>query len=161
MRDNSIVWEFILGEGVITYPTNYAVLCQINEIVEEGFSYTAGKLRSVPVTIGGSKYIPPIPFETQIKEDLLDILSKPASYEVAIELLLYVIKKATLFRREQTDGSHLCQSLSYQSRYGNRGYSCGTCFGIQNAFNTILRNRCSTDQRLPDGEVLNKTKIIC
>ena len=23
-------WEFILGEGVITYPTNYAILCQIN-----------------------------------------------------------------------------------------------------------------------------------
>lgn len=86
-------WEFILGEGVITYPTNYAVLCQINEIVEEGFSYTAGKLRSVPVTIGGSKYIPPLPFETQIKEELFDILSKPASYEVAIELLLYVMKK--------------------------------------------------------------------
>lgn len=86
-------WEFILGEGVITYPTNYAVLCQINEIVEEGFSYTAGKLRSVPVTIGGSKYIPPLPFETQIREELIDILSKPASYEVAIELLLYVMKK--------------------------------------------------------------------
>ncbi len=86
-------WEFILGEGVITYPTNYAVLCQINEIVEEGFSYTAGKLRSIPVTIGGSKYIPPLPFETQIREELIDILSKPASYEVAIELLLYVMKK--------------------------------------------------------------------
>lgn len=86
-------WEFILGEGVITYPTNYAVLCQINEIVEEGFSYTAGKLRSVPVAIGGSKYIPPLPFETQIKEELIDILSKPASYEVAIELLLYIMKK--------------------------------------------------------------------
>ena len=86
-------WEFILGEGVITYPTNYAVLCQINEIVEAGFSYTAGKLRSVPVTIGGSKYIPPLPFETQIREELIDILSKPASYEVAIELLLYVMKK--------------------------------------------------------------------
>ena len=86
-------WEFILGEGVITYPTNYAVLGQINEIVEEGFSYTAWKLRSVPVTIGGSKYIPPLPFETQIKEELIDILSKPASYEVAIELLLYVMKK--------------------------------------------------------------------
>ena len=86
-------WEFILGEGVITYPTNYAVLCQINEIVEEGFSYTAGKLRSVPVTIGGSKYIPPLPFETKIKEELVDILSKPTSYEVAIELLLYVMKK--------------------------------------------------------------------
>lgn len=86
-------WEFILGEGVITYPTNYAILCQINEIVEDGFSYTAGKIRSVPVSIGGSKYIPPIPFETRVKEDLQKILSKKPSYDVAIEILLYVMKK--------------------------------------------------------------------
>lgn len=33
-------WEFILDEGVITYPTNYSILCQINEIVENGFTYT-------------------------------------------------------------------------------------------------------------------------
>ena len=86
-------WEFILGEGVITYPTNYAILCQINEIVEEGFSYTAGRIRSVPVSIGGSTYIPPIPYEPQVKEDLSTLLSKDASYDVAIELLLYVMKK--------------------------------------------------------------------
>ncbi len=86
-------WEFILDEGVITYPTNYAILCQINEIVEEGFSYTAGRIRSVPVSIGGSTYIPPLPFEPQIKEDLFTLLSKDASYDVAIELLLYVMKK--------------------------------------------------------------------
>ena len=86
-------WEFILGEGVITYPTNYAILCQINEIVEEGFSYTAGRIRSVPVSVGGSTYIPPIPYEPQVKEDLSTLLSKDASYDVAIELLLYVMKK--------------------------------------------------------------------
>ena len=86
-------WDFILGEGVITYPTNYAILCQINEIVEEGFSYTAGRIRSVPVSIGGSTYIPPLPYEPQIKEDLSALLSKEASYDVAIELLLYVMKK--------------------------------------------------------------------
>ena len=86
-------WEFILGEGVITYPTNYAILCQINEIVEEGFSYTAGRIRSVPVSIGGSTYIPPLPYEPQVKEDLSTFLSKDASYDVAIELLLYVMKK--------------------------------------------------------------------
>ena len=82
-----------MGEGVITYRTNYAILCQINEIVEDGFSYTAGKIRSVPVSIGGSKYIPPIPFETRVKEDLQKILSKKPSYDVAIEILLYVMKK--------------------------------------------------------------------
>jgi len=86
-------WEFILNEGVITYSTNYAILCQINEIIEEGFSYTAGRIRSVPVSIGGSKYIPPLPYEPQVKEDLITLLSKEASYNVAIELLLYVMKK--------------------------------------------------------------------
>ena len=86
-------WDFILSEGVITYPTNYAVLCQINEIVEEGFSYTAGKIRNVPVSIGGSKYIPPLPYESQVKKDLNELLSQKDSYETAIELLLYVMKK--------------------------------------------------------------------
>ncbi len=86
-------WEFILNEGVVTYPTNYAILCQINEMVEEGFSYTAGRIRSVPVSIGGSTYIPPLPFEPQVKEDLASLLSKEPSYDVSIELLLYVMKK--------------------------------------------------------------------
>lgn len=86
-------WEFILDEGVISYPTNYAILCQINEIVEEGFSYTAGRIRSVPVLIGGSTYIPPLPYEPQVKEDLSLILSSNVSYDVAIELMLYVMKK--------------------------------------------------------------------
>lgn len=85
-------WEFILGEGVITYPTNYAILCQINEIVEEGFLYIAGRIRSVPVSIGGSTYIPPLLYEPQAKEDLSTLLSKDSSY-VAIELLLYLMKK--------------------------------------------------------------------
>lgn len=39
---------------LVNYPTNYAVLCQINQIVEDGFSLTAGRIRSAPVTIGGS-----------------------------------------------------------------------------------------------------------
>ena len=81
-------WEFILSEGVISYPTNYAILAQINEIVEEGFSYTAGRIRSVPVTIGGSNYLPPLPYEPQIKEELNEMLSKDNSYNIAIELLL-------------------------------------------------------------------------
>lgn len=87
-------WEFILNDGVISYPTNYAVLCQINSIVEDGFSCVAGKLRSVPVTIGGSTYIPPMPIEQIIKEELARILnSSNDAIDVAIELLLYVMKK--------------------------------------------------------------------
>ena len=87
-------WEFILSKGVTTYPSNYNLLCQINSIVEEGFSYNAGKIRQVPVRIGGSSYIPPIPFEAQVKEEIDNILySNLDELEKAINLLLYVMKK--------------------------------------------------------------------
>ena len=87
-------WEFILFNGVITYPTNYAVLCQINAIVEDGFSVVAGKIRSVPVTIGGSTYIPPMPLETVVKEDLSNLVnSNNDDITKTIDILLYVMKK--------------------------------------------------------------------
>ena len=81
------------GATVITYPTNFVILSQINETVEERFSYTAGTVRKVPVSIGGSTYIPPLPYEPQIKNDISDFLLQNDSYDVAIEMLLYVMKK--------------------------------------------------------------------
>lgn len=86
-------WEFIMSVDLANYPTNYAVLCQINQIVEDGFSVTAGKIRRVPVTIGGSSYIPPIPFEDQVKQDIYDILHSEDGIDLAIDLILYVMKK--------------------------------------------------------------------
>ena len=86
-------WEFIMSVDLANYPTNYAVLCQINQIVEDGFSLTAGRIRSVPVTIGGSTYIPTIPFEDQVKQDLSDILSQEEGIDLAINLVLFVMKK--------------------------------------------------------------------
>ena len=86
-------WEFILNKGVLQYPSNYALLCQINSLVEAGFSVTAGRLRSVPVTIGGSTYIPPLPIESQVQEQLSDILKKDDCIDRAVSALLYVMKK--------------------------------------------------------------------
>jgi len=86
-------WEFIMNKDVVCYPSNYALLCQINELVEEGFSYTAGKIRSVPVKIGGTSYIPPIPFEDQVKQEIQNILNETDVIERAIDSLLYVMRK--------------------------------------------------------------------
>ena len=86
-------WEFIMNKDVVSYPSNYAILCQINELVEEGFSYTAGKIRSVPVKIGGTDYIPPIPFEDQVKQELQDILNQTSIIDKAIDSLLYIMRK--------------------------------------------------------------------
>ena len=87
-------WEFILNKNVILSDTNFALLCEINKMVEEGFYYSAGKVRNVPVTIGGTTWKPDLPIETVIKEELERIFnSKMDDVGRAIELLLYTMKK--------------------------------------------------------------------
>lgn len=87
-------WEFILNKDVITSPTNYALLCEINKFIEEGFYYNAGRIRSTPVSIGGTNWKPEIPIESAIKDELNDIFKLNIDdIDKAIEILLYVIKK--------------------------------------------------------------------
>ena len=87
-------WEFILNKNVILSDTNFALLCEINKMVEEGFYYSAGKVRNVPVTIGGTTWKPDIPIESIIKEELEEILNRKLDdVDRAIELLLYTMKK--------------------------------------------------------------------
>ena len=87
-------WEFILNKNIILSDTNFPLLCEINKFVEEGFYYNAGKLRSVPVNIGGTKWTPELPIESIVKEDIKNIFNmKINDIDKAIELLLYVMKK--------------------------------------------------------------------
>lgn len=87
-------WEFILNKNVILSDTNFPLLCEINKFVEEGFYYNAGKLRSVPVSIGGTKWTPELPIESIIKEDIQNIFNMAINdIDKAIELLLYIMKK--------------------------------------------------------------------
>ena len=87
-------WEFILNKNVILSDTNFALLCEINKMVEEGFYYSAGKVRNVPVTIGGTTWKPDLPIESVIKEELEGIFNKKMDdVDRAIELLLYTMKK--------------------------------------------------------------------
>lgn len=86
-------WEFILDKDVISYPTDYSILCHIAKLVNEGFYHDGGRIRGVPVTIGGTKYVPPMPIESIVKESIESILqeSVPAE-EKAIKLCLYCMK---------------------------------------------------------------------
>lgn len=86
-------WEFIMDKDVVSYPTDYSILCHIAQLVNEGFYANGGRIRGVPVTIGGTSYVPPLPFEQSVKECLEEILSTNAEpVEVAIQLCLYCMK---------------------------------------------------------------------
>lgn len=86
-------WQFILDDGVVTTRSDYSILCLINRLVEEGFYYNAGKLRSVPVSIGGTKWKPELPIENVITEQLNEVLSESDVYERSVNALLFVTKK--------------------------------------------------------------------
>lgn len=86
-------WEFVLDKDVILSETNYYVCQYIARLVNEGFYQQGGRIRAVPVTIGGTSYIPPIPIEHKVKEDIDNIIkSSDDVVQVAIELALYVMK---------------------------------------------------------------------
>lgn len=86
-------WEFILNKNVILNKTDYSILCMINKLVEEGFYYSPGILRTTPVKIGGTTWSPELPDEATIKEKISEILeSNNDDVDKAIELLLFVVK---------------------------------------------------------------------
>ena len=86
-------WEFILDKDVIAADSNYYLLCHIAKLVNEGFFYDGGRIRGVPVSIGGTSYVPPIPIETQVKERINDILnSGKDAIDIAIELCMYCMR---------------------------------------------------------------------
>ncbi|MBQ9680147.1 MAG: Fic family protein [Ruminococcus sp.] len=86
-------WEFILDRDVIQCESSYYILCHIAKLVNEGFYSYGGRIRGVPVTIGGTSYIPPLPIETVVMERIDDIVHSESSYiENAINLCLYCMK---------------------------------------------------------------------
>lgn len=86
-------WEFILDPDVIAYPSDYSILCHIARLVNEGFFQDGGRIRGVPVTIGGTSYVPPMQIESVIKENIDEIMNADVPPdEKAIRLCLYCMK---------------------------------------------------------------------
>jgi prophage maintenance system killer protein len=86
-------WEFILDNDVIQAESNYYLLCYIAKLVNEGFFYDGGRIRGVPVSIGGTKYAPPLPVESQVIERINEILKSDKDHvDIAIELCMYCMR---------------------------------------------------------------------
>ena len=86
-------WEFILDKDVLSYISDYDILCHIAKLVNEGFYADGGRIRGVPVAIGGTSYIPPLPIATVVKENLEAIIQQDSEVvDIAIDLCLYCMK---------------------------------------------------------------------
>ena len=86
-------WEFILDRDVAASRSDYYMLSHIAKLVNEVFFAEGGRIRGVPVTIGGSSYIPPLPNEPDVKDRIRDIVEEnDEAINIAIKLCLYCMK---------------------------------------------------------------------
>lgn len=86
-------WELIVDPDVIAAPCDYYLLSHIARLVNDGFSRDGGAIRSVPVSIGGSAYVPQIPVEYEVKQRISEIVNSTAKpIDKAIELALFGMK---------------------------------------------------------------------
>lgn len=86
-------WEFILDKNVLSFPCGFSVLSHVAGLVNEGFYANGGRIRGVPVSIGGTSYVPPLPIETVVKENIQNIMSTETDVrDTAINLCLYCMK---------------------------------------------------------------------
>ncbi len=87
-------WEFILENDNID--SDYKVLCHLHKLTCDKLvlEQNLGKLRTVPVNIGGTNWKPDFPIESKIKEELESILNQPikTKTEIAIEVMLYIMR---------------------------------------------------------------------
>ena len=93
-------WEFILERENIE--PNYATLCYLHKLVADKLVLESdlGKIRTTPVHIGpvhigGTSWQPQIPIESQIKEELMEIINQEekTKTEVAIQIMLYIMRR--------------------------------------------------------------------
>ena len=87
-------WLFILNKNVFQYESNLDLYKLIERIVNTNFELFPGTIRYVPVKITGPSYIPPIPYELEIENDIKAMLSdnNKTTIDKAIDLCLYLMK---------------------------------------------------------------------
>lgn len=88
-------WQFILENDEIDY--DFRILCHLHKLTCDKLvlDQNLGRLRTTPVNIGGTSWKPDFPFESQIKEELEQLLNQPeiTKTEMAIEIMLWIMRR--------------------------------------------------------------------
>lgn len=84
-------WQFVLD--TLDYPTDFKLVCEINQEVGGGLFNNAGYVRNLPVRMGGTDWAPaPYPNEAAIIEDLNALLALDDVMDRALSCALYLMR---------------------------------------------------------------------
>lgn len=111
-------WEFLFDMIDSEYPNNIMLLSELNKICLECISYGGGDIRTIPVSIGGTKWAPEIPNRAAIIEDVEKINANPDKLEVALDMFCYVARKQMFIDGNKRVSQLICNKILMENDIG-------------------------------------------
>lgn len=84
-------WQLLLE--TLDYPTDYKLISQLHSVIGSNLILRPGRLRTIPVRISGTNWLPDMPIESVIKEEIDEILGNACVTDRALSLALYLMRK--------------------------------------------------------------------
>lgn len=109
-------WYFLFDN--VDYPNNISYLRELNKICMEELSYDAGNIRTAPVTIGGTSWIPELPQEDVIIDKLKEIEDMSNRLEAALEMFCFVARTQMFLDGNKRVAQLMCNKIMMQADVG-------------------------------------------
>lgn len=109
-------WYFLFDN--VDYPNNISYLRELNKICMEELSYDAGNIRTAPVTIGGTSWIPELPQEDVIIDKLKEIENMSNRLEAALEMFCFVARTQMFLDGNKRVAQLMCNKIMMQADVG-------------------------------------------
>ncbi len=109
-------WYFLFEN--IDYPNKLNFLRELNKICMDNLGYESGKLRTVPVTIGGTSWVPEYPREEVIVNKLNDIEQMEDKLEAALEMFCFVARSQMFLDGNKRVAQLMCNKIMMENDIG-------------------------------------------
>lgn len=109
-------WEFLFDN--VDYPVNLSLCRELNKISMQNLSFDAGSIRRGMVTIGGTTWVPEMPVESVIAENLRRINEIDDKADAALELYCYMARTQAFTDGNKRLASLLCNKVLMEHNIG-------------------------------------------
>ena len=109
-------WFFLFDH--VDHPNTLPFLRELNKICMEELSFDAGNVRTAPVRIGGTSWIPEMPQEEQIIEHLAKIDRMDNRLDAALEMFCYITRTQMFLDGNKRVAQLMCNKIMMENDIG-------------------------------------------
>lgn len=109
-------WYFVFDN--IDADNNIMFLRELNKICMEELSYDAGQIRTAPVSIGGTSWIPEMPQTDLIISKLNEIEKMPDKLEAALDIFCFICRTQMFLDGNKRVAQLMCNKIMMQYDIG-------------------------------------------